>query len=63
MPFTINGIKFVPQLFYRFLALPFGIQSTQIHINNWSNEDFKTFKNFIKKKIEKSLLQLILHFR
>ena len=53
MPFTMNGIKFVPQLFYRFLALPFGIQSTQIHINNWSSEDFKTFKNFIKKNREK----------
>ena len=50
MPFTRNnGIKFIPQLFYRALALPFGIQSTQIHINNWMIKILKTLKILLKK--------------
>ena len=49
MPYTINDIKFVPQLFYKLYFLPFGIQSTQIHINYWDDKDFKLFENFIKK--------------
>ncbi len=48
MPYTIDGIKFVPQLFYKLLVFPFGIQSTQIHINYWNNNDFIIFKNFIE---------------
>ncbi len=49
MPFKFDDIKFVPQLFYKLYYLPFGIQSTQIHINNWTEKDFKKFENFIKK--------------
>ena len=49
MPFIFDGIKFVPQLFYKLYLLPYGIQSTQIHINNWTEQDFKKFENFIKK--------------
>ena len=33
MPYEENEIKFIPQLFYKVYALPFGIQSTQIHLN------------------------------
>ncbi len=53
MPYTINDIKFVPQLFYKLYFLPFGIQSTQIHINYWDDKDFKLFENFIKKNNKK----------
>ena len=53
MPYTINNIKFIPQLFYKLYFLPFGIQSTQIHINNWGVKDFKLFENFIKKNNNK----------
>ena len=49
MPYTSNGIQFVPQLFYNLYLLPFGIQSTQIHINYWSDKDFINFKKFIEK--------------
>ena len=49
MPYEENGIKFVPQLFYKVHALPFGIQSTQIHLNYWTQKDFGNFENFIEK--------------
>ena len=47
-PFYINDLLFIPQLFYKEKFLPFGIQSTQLHINYWQNEDFNKFENFIK---------------
>ncbi len=49
MPYLENDIKFIPQLFYKVYALPFGIQSTQIHLNYWSQIDFDNFENFVKK--------------
>lgn len=53
MPYIENDIKFIPQLFYKVLMLPFGIQSTQIHLNKWNQKDFDNFKNFIKKNSTK----------
>ena len=49
MPYIYNEIKFVPQLFYKLYLLPFGIQSTQIHINYWNDKDFTNFRKFIEK--------------
>jgi hypothetical protein len=43
----------VPQLFYKLYILPLGIQSTQIHINYWSDKDFINFKKFIEKHHKK----------
>ena len=54
MPYLDHDIKFIPQLFYKNVMLPFGIQSTQIHLNYWDEKDFELFKKFIikyKKKI------------
>ena len=53
MPYTENGIKFIPQLFYKITLLPFGIQSTQIHLNYWEQKDFDNFEKFIKKNSKK----------
>lgn len=53
MPYSFNGIRFVPQLFYKLYLLPFGIQSAQIHINYWSDKDFTNFKKFIEKHHKK----------
>ena len=53
MPYVKNNIKFIPQLFYKVLALPFGIQSTQIHLNYWKQEDLNNFEKFIKKNSKK----------
>tara|TARA_Y100000741_G_C18216367_1_gene543931 strand:- start:243 stop:1019 length:777 start_codon:yes stop_codon:yes gene_type:complete len=49
MPYKENEIKFIPQLFYKVYALPFGIQATQIHLNYWKQDDFDNFENFVKK--------------
>ena len=48
-PFYKDDLLFIPQLFYREIFLPFGIQSTQLHINYWDNRDFERFENFIVK--------------
>ena len=53
LPFKNNGLNFIPQLFYRVIFLPFGIQSTQIHLNYWADEDFKNFEKFIVKNHKK----------
>ena len=53
MPYIENDIKFIPQLFYKVLVLPFGIQSTQIHLNYWKQKDFDIFEKFIIKNSNK----------
>ena len=53
MPYTENEIKFIPQLFYKLFALPFGIQSTQIHLNYWKENDFSDFEEFINNNSDK----------
>ena len=52
-PYLKNDIKFIPQLFYKILLLPIGIQSTQIHLNNWQQKDFNNFEKFIEKNSKK----------
>ena len=49
LPYTHKEIKFIPQLFYKNIMLPFGVQSTQLHINYWNEEDFLKFEKFIIK--------------
>ena len=51
MPYENNNIHFIPQLFYKLYILPFGIQTTQIHLNYWSIEDYKKFEKFVKKNV------------
>ena len=53
MPFKINNINFIPQLFYKEIILPFGIQSTQVHLNYWNEDDFLRFEKFIIKNNKK----------
>ena len=53
MPCTENDIKFISQLFYKVIALPFGIQTTQIHLNYWEEKDFNVFKKFVEKESNK----------
>ena len=52
-PYVENGINFTPQLFYENIMLPFGIQSTQIHLNFWNDEDFNKFEKFVEKHVKK----------
>ena len=53
MPYTYKDIKFIPQLFYKVFLLPFGIQSSQIHINYWNEKDYINFEKFIDKNHNK----------
>ena len=46
-------LNFTPQLFYENIMLPFGVQSTQIHLNFWNDEDFNKFEKFVDKHIKK----------
>ena len=48
-PYYKNDLLFIPQLFYKEIFLPFGIQCTQLHINYWSKKDFERFENFINR--------------
>jgi len=52
MPYVEKDIKFIPQLFYKVIALPFGIQTTQIHLNYWNQKDFDNFEKFIIKNLK-----------
>ena len=54
-PYYKNEILFVPQLFYKEIFLPFGIQSTQMHINEWNDEAYKNFEIFVEKNYSKIL--------
>jgi predicted deacetylase len=54
-PYYKNEILFIPQLFYKEIFLPFGIQSTQMHINEWNNEAYKNFEIFVEKNYSKIL--------
>ena len=54
-PYYKNEILFIPQLFYKEIFLPFGIQSTQMHINEWNDETYKNFEVFVEKNYSKIL--------
>ena len=52
-PYLENDIKFIPQLFYKPFLLPFGLQTTQIHLNYWTEKELKNFFNLINKNYKK----------
>ena len=52
-PYSYKNLNFIPQLFYKQIMLPFGIQSTQIHLNYWKEKDFKNFEKFLRKNHKK----------
>jgi len=54
-PYYKNEILFIPQLFHKEILLPFGIQSTQMHINEWNDEAYENFEIFIEKNYSKIL--------
>ena len=52
-PYNKFDLLFIPQLFYKEIFLPFGIQSTQIHLNYWDDKYFLNFEKFISKNYKK----------
>ena len=53
MPYRENEIIFIPQLFYTLFTLPFGIQTMQLHLNYFSEEDYLNLEKFVKKNKSK----------
>jgi predicted deacetylase len=51
-PYSKNKIIFVPQLFYRIFLIPFGLQTTQIHLNIMKDEDFNKLQSLIEKNYQ-----------
>ena len=47
-PYEKYGITFVPQLFYKEIMLPFGVQATQIHLNYWDLKKLSEFEFFLQ---------------
>ena len=54
-PYKKKGLTFVPQLFYKEIMLPFGVQATQIHLNYWDEKKFNNFSKFLFKNKNKFL--------
>ncbi len=52
-PYHEYNLIFIPQLFYRLFLLPFSFQTTQLHINEWSDENFEKFEKFVVKNHKK----------
>jgi predicted deacetylase len=48
-PYKEFEINFIPQLFYKEIMLPYGIQSTQVHLNYMNDNSFLRFEKFIIK--------------
>ena len=53
-PYSENGIIFIPQLFYKLFVLPFGLQTIQVHLNYYSEEDYNSLERFVQKKTQKN---------
>ena len=53
-PYFKYELLFIPQLFYKEIFLPFGIQSTQIHINYWESNDLIKFEKFLENYHKKN---------
>jgi len=50
-PYSEFNLTFIPQLFYNeTIMLPIGIQSTQLHLNYWKEDNFNNFKKFLISK-------------
>ena len=52
-PYEEKGMKFIPQLFYKLYVIPFGIQTFQIHLNYFRQDDFENFKKFVEANSKK----------
>ena len=55
IPYNEFNLTFIPQLFFKELILPFGVQCTQIHINYLNDRDIDKLKLFINKNYKKTI--------
>ncbi len=52
-PYKEFEVNFIPQLFYKEILLPFGIQSTQVHLNYMNEINFLKFQKFVNRNTKK----------
>ncbi len=52
-PYEEKDFVFIPQLFYRLINFPFSFQTTQLHLNEWTDNSFNNFKNFVQSNKDK----------
>ena len=52
-PYKEFEVNFIPQLFYKEIFLPFGIQSTQVHLNYMNEINFLKFQKFVNRNTKK----------
>ena len=53
IPYYEDEIIFIPQLFYKLVSFPFGIQTMQLHLNYFTEKDYLDLEKFIKKNEKK----------
>ena len=51
-PYLKNKIIFIPQLFYKNFFIPFGLQTTQIHLNIMNDKEFSKLQSLIEKNYQ-----------
>lgn len=51
-PYLKNEIIFIPQLFYKIFFIPFGLQTTQIHLNIMNDKEFSKLQSLIEKNYQ-----------
>jgi predicted deacetylase len=51
-PYLKNEIIFIPQLFYKNFFIPFGLQTTQIHLNIMNDKEFSKLQSLIEKNYQ-----------
>ena len=52
-PYSEFGLNFIPQLFYKEIILPYGIQTTQMHLNYMNEKSFDKFEEFVNNNLKK----------
>lgn len=52
-PYEEKDFVFIPQLFYRLINFPFSFQTTQLHLNEWTDITFKNFERFVLSNKDK----------
>ena len=52
-PYVEKDFVFIPQLFYRLINFPFSFQTTQLHLNEWTDITFNNFETFVLSNKDK----------
>lgn len=51
-PYSMEGVKLIPQLTERFIKIPYGVQTACLHVNNMNKPQIEKIINFVEKNKE-----------